>query len=156
MVSRLHLPNTASVIVAHGNRKMVCGSTDSVRLTRPMHDAHRRPCGATPNEGECVYQPTALWGRKTGSVSMTATEPSANAPHRMRMIAMTVAAVGVLALIGLVAAYIHSGGSLVNEMACSAGEAPANNAQGGDACFKGGSDLPRGYTWDPRGNYKVT
>lgn len=42
-----------------------------------------------------------------------------------------------------------------NEHACSQGEAPANNAAGGSACFPEGSELPAGFTWDPRGNFKM-
>lgn len=90
------------------------------------------------------------------------TEPLANVPvartgavKKIVIIIAAVAALVVLAVTGLVAAFILSGGPLANEMACSAGEAPANNAQGGSNCFKEGSDLPRGYTWDPRGNYKI-
>lgn len=65
------------------------------------------------------------------------------------------AAVAAVVLIGVTITFILMGGPLANEMACSAGEAPANNAEGGSACFKEGSDLPSGYTWDSRGNYKI-
>lgn len=73
----------------------------------------------------------------------------------MKKIILIAAAVAAAVLIGLIATFILKGGPLANEMACSDGEAPANNAQGGSSCFKKGSDLPDGYTWDPRGNYKI-
>lgn len=63
--------------------------------------------------------------------------------------------VAVLAVIALVGVFIFSSGPLANEMACSEGETPANDTQGGSACFTEDSDLPGGYTWDPRGNYKM-
>ncbi len=43
-----------------------------------------------------------------------------------------------------------------NEMACLEGEAPANDTYGGSTCFTEGTDLPKGFTWDLRGNYKIT
>ena len=42
-----------------------------------------------------------------------------------------------------------------NEMACSEGEAPANDIYGGSACFTEGTELPEGFTWDVRGNYTI-
>ena len=72
-----------------------------------------------------------------------------------KRVALTAAAVAALVVVGLLAYFILSGGPLANEMACSEGEAPANNDEGGSACFKEGSELPSGYTWDPRGNFKI-
>lgn len=42
-----------------------------------------------------------------------------------------------------------------HELACSEGEAPANDIYGGSACFTEGTELPEGFTWDIRGNYKI-
>lgn len=42
-----------------------------------------------------------------------------------------------------------------NEMACSEGEAPATDIHGGSTCFKEGTELPKGFTWDVRGNYRI-
>ena len=41
------------------------------------------------------------------------------------------------------------------EMACSEGEAPANDIHGARACFPEGTELPEGFAWDVRGNYKI-
>lgn len=73
----------------------------------------------------------------------------------MKRFILAVALVAVLGVIAFIAAFIFSGGPLAHEMACSQGEAPANDADGGSACFKEGSELPSGYTWDPRGNYPL-
>lgn len=75
--------------------------------------------------------------------------------HTVQRVALIVVALAALTVVGFVAAFILSGGPLANEMACSAGEAPANNEEGGSACFKEGSDLPSGYAWDPRGNFAI-
>lgn len=42
-----------------------------------------------------------------------------------------------------------------HELACSEGEAPANDIYSGSACFTEGTGLPEGFTWDIRGNYKI-
>jgi hypothetical protein len=39
-----------------------------------------------------------------------------------------------------------------DEWHCSQGEAPALRQNGGSACFPEGSELPRGWRWDPAGN----
>ena len=39
-----------------------------------------------------------------------------------------------------------------DEWHCSAGKAPAHNSVGGSDCFREGSDLPRGWSWDRWGN----
>lgn len=61
--------------------------------------------------------------------------------------------IGVVLLVAVGGAVLAIAGGLVHEKACSEGQAPANNAQGGSACFAEGSDLPAGYVWDPRGNF---
>jgi hypothetical protein len=43
-----------------------------------------------------------------------------------------------------------------HDYACSSGELPATNKAGGSACYPAGSTLPRGFTWDPRGNYRIS
>lgn len=63
-------------------------------------------------------------------------------------------AIGLLAVIFAIQFLI---GTLLfsNEMACSEGEAPATDIHGGSACFTEGTELPEGFTWDSRGNYKI-
>lgn len=73
----------------------------------------------------------------------------------MKRFILAVVALAAVGFVALLAVFILSGGPLANEMACSEGEAPANDAHGGSACFKDGSELPSGYTWDPRGNYPM-
>lgn len=56
-------------------------------------------------------------------------------------------------LVGGFAHYLKvSGTPLIDEWACSDGEAPYVFPDGGSACAKVGSDLPEGATWDPLGN----
>lgn len=77
---------------------------------------------------------------------------SENAPRNK---SFAIVAAIALAVAGAVAAFIFSGGPVANEMACSRGQAPADNQQGGGECFDTDSELPGGYTWDPRGNYEI-
>jgi len=71
------------------------------------------------------------------------------------MLKVAAAVAAAVAAGGAVAVFILSGGLFANEMACSQGEAPANNPEGGSACFEEGSELPPGFTWDPRGNHRI-
>ena len=64
-----------------------------------------------------------------------------------------VVAAGVLVVGFLLLVYVFN--PVADEHACSEGEAPANHADGGSSCFPEGSDLPTGYTWDPRGNFPM-
>lgn len=61
----------------------------------------------------------------------------------------------VLVAVVLVAGFLIGTALFSNEMACYEGEVPANNTEGGSACFKEGAQLPPGFTWDVRGNYKI-
>lgn len=86
---------------------------------------------------------------------MTMTTSSAKQPRPVWVTPVVgIAAVAALMMAAL-AAFILSGGPLANEWVCSQGYAPANNRAGGSACFKEGSDLPPGYTWDPAGNHPL-
>lgn len=73
----------------------------------------------------------------------------------MRKTLIIVAGAAVVAFAGFVVVFIVGWGLFSKEMACSEGEAPANNDDGGSACFKVGSELPPGFTWDPRGNHQI-
>jgi hypothetical protein len=58
----------------------------------------------------------------------------------------------VLAVGGFVAWLLLSGTPVLDEWACSEGEAPYTYPEGGSACAREGSALPAGATWDPFGN----
>lgn len=70
-----------------------------------------------------------------------------------RAIALTVAAV-VVGLVVAAGIYIASGAWYV-EYECSKGEAPASSPRSGNGCFKEGSDLPSGFTFDEGGNKRI-
>lgn len=73
----------------------------------------------------------------------------------LKTVAITVGvAVGILVVVFAIKFLI---GTLLfsNEMACSEGEAPANDIHGGSACFKEGTELPEDFTCDIRGNHKI-
>lgn len=61
---------------------------------------------------------------------------------------------GIIA--GVVTALVLSLGFAVvahfTNRSCSFGQAPATNPDVTSRCFKSGSTLPAGYTWDPGGN----
>lgn len=73
----------------------------------------------------------------------------------MKKTIIILAGVAVVAFVGFAVVFIVGWASFSKEMACSKGEAPANDDEGGSACFQVGSDLPQGFTWDPRGNYQI-
>ncbi len=73
----------------------------------------------------------------------------------MKKIVIIVAAVAVVAFVGFVIVFLVGTALFSKEMACVEGEAPANTEDGTSACFKEGSELPPGFTWDPRGNYQI-
>ncbi|MGV8884780.1 MAG: hypothetical protein ACOH1T_04220 [Microbacteriaceae bacterium] len=72
-----------------------------------------------------------------------------------RKVLLIVGGVVVVGALSFVAVFIIGNVLFANEMACEEGKAPATTTDGGSACFDEGSVLPAGFTWDPRGNYKI-
>ncbi len=86
---------------------------------------------------------------------MSVPDPQASRRRVVRLVVLVVAGVVALPLllVGGFAAYLWvSGTPLIDEWACSDGEAPYVYADGGSACAKVGSTLPDGASWDPFGN----
>ncbi len=67
-------------------------------------------------------------------------------------IVAVVLAVPILAIGGYAGYLAVSGKPFLDEWQCSEGELPADNVDGGRACFPEGATLPRGWAWDPLGN----
>ena len=57
-----------------------------------------------------------------------------------------------LAVAGGYTLLLYAFNPVADEWQCSEGEAPADHRSGGAACFAEGSELPKGYRWDPLGN----
>ena len=72
----------------------------------------------------------------------------------LKIVIIASAAIALVAVIST-AGFLIGTMLFSNEMACSEGEAPANDTEGGSACFKEGTNLPPGFTWDDRGNYRI-
>ncbi|CAM3353961.1 hypothetical protein NODU109028_13190 [Nocardioides dubius] len=68
-------------------------------------------------------------------------------------VAISLVALSPLLAIGGFAGWLMiSGTPLIDEWQCSDGEAPYVYPEGGSACAKEGSQLPKGASWDPFGN----